>query len=129
MFGLNFSILSVQDEPFCDKVLSSGSIAFSKTSNAVFVYEEEVGLQLEEIHSLWSVLVLLDKELDSHCPSRKFNLGGSEPSDLHLRSSDGYCRNEGFFGETDSSDLEASAIIPGVSPFCLVNGFPFFIGL
>lgn len=37
LFGLSFSVLIAQDEPFCDKVLSSGSIAFSKTSNAVLV--------------------------------------------------------------------------------------------
>lgn len=37
LFGLGFSVLIAQDEPFCDKVLNSGSIAFSKTSNAVLV--------------------------------------------------------------------------------------------
>lgn len=81
------------------------------------------------MHSLLSVLVLLDKELESHCSSRTLNLAGSVPSDLHLRSSDGCCRNKGFFGETDTSDFEASAVIPGVSPFCLVNCFPFFTGI
>lgn len=37
LFGLGFSVLTAQDAPFCDKVLNSGSIAFSKTSNAVLV--------------------------------------------------------------------------------------------
>lgn len=37
LFGLGFSVVTAQDEPFSDKVLNSGSIAFSKTSNAVLV--------------------------------------------------------------------------------------------
>lgn len=129
LFGLSFSTLTASDEPFCDKVLSSGSIAFSKTSNAVLAYGEEGVRPLEEIHSLWSVLVLLHNEPESHLPSRKFNWEGSEPSDRQRRNSDGCCRNSGFFGDRDSSNLEASAVIPGASPLCLVDCFPFLTGL
>ena len=45
-------------------------------------------LQQGELHSLLSVLALLEEELESRCPSRPLSLVGSEPSDLHLRSSD-----------------------------------------
>lgn len=85
-------------------------------------------LQRGELHSLLSVLVLLGEELESRCPSGSLSLAGSEPSDLHLRSSDLWWGNEAFFGETESSDFEASAVIPGVSPFCLVQCFPLLAG-
>lgn len=85
-------------------------------------------LQQGELHSLLSVLVLLEEELESRCPSRPLSLAGSEPSDLHLRSSDLWWGDEAFLGETESPDSEASTVIPGVSPFCLVNCLPCLAG-
>lgn len=85
-------------------------------------------LQQGELHSLLSVLVLLAEELESCCPSRPLSLAGSDPSDLHLRSSDLWWGDEAFFGETESPDSEASTVIPGVSPFCLVNCLPCLAG-
>ena len=69
LFGLRFSIFTAQGEPFCDRVLSSGSMAFSKTSKAVFANEEGGELWPEAGASRRSALPLLGGDPGSLFPS------------------------------------------------------------